>query len=522
MLRRILLSNYWRLYHCNTGREHVPTLLTFLTLRLARKAVVAHSLEWVLQLCPHQPSLLLLLLDVTLAYHLENESYALLHALFTAACKSDASFSPPICHPSNQTFLVDLCKTWASSGLTVDGFVRVLMGVLRTVDSAQIWTSKAMMAFMPGTARDSMSPFMTCVCELLGALPDIEIEMSLARSEFYHFLQRMLDTASGHLISQDHHLDTDWIIIFLDYTNSLVELTNRPSMENISLATTNTLICLATHWLWRSPGGMPDEIVRVKHLLDAIKPKPTTYDILLSRITASGDLHHLKQSIQSYTSVLRSHGLLRHEASLWSCALLQIDVPSVERTLSIRSGAQALKKFRLKLIELVEEAEKRCFGRRGSSPPPPDHDMNGYSRRRKRTSSGSGKWTWDPTFECWLPPPIDGPVLKKRKTRLDNSYPTRLSCPAPRNVCKARRRLSLCSLSRASSPEYGSGYSSPEFDRPSQGMTGFATLLCRAISNRTVLHPEKGRDDKTRTCSSPDWISRPDESDDKLDLFLCE
>jgi hypothetical protein len=451
---------------------------------------------------------------VTLAYHLENESYALLHALFTAACKSDASSTPPICHPSSQTFLVDLCKNWAFSGLTVDGFVRVLMGVLRTVDSARIWTSKAMMTFMPETARDSVSPFMSCVCELLGALPDIsttEIEQS---SEFYHFLQRMLDIASGHLLSQDHHLETDWIIILLDYMNGLVELTNRPSMEGISLATTDTLICFATHWLWRPPAGMLDQLTRVKLLLDTVKPKPTTYDILLSHITASGDLHDLKQSIQSYTNALRSHGLLRHEASLWACALRRIDVPAVEQALSIRSGAQPLKKFRLKLIELVEEAEKRCFGRQ--SPPPPP--VNGYSRRRKRTSSGSGTWIWDPTFQCWLRPPADGPVLKKRKTRLNDGYPTRFSCPAPLNICEARRHHSLCSPSRESSPECENDYSPP-------GLTNFATLLCRAISNRTVLHPEKEcpiYDDKTRTCSSPAWISRPDDSDDKLDLFLCE
>ena len=445
---------------------------------------------------------------MTLAYHLENESYALLHALFTAACKSDASSTPPICHPSSQTFLVDLCKNWAFSGLTVDGFVRVLMGVLRTVDSALIWTSKAMMTFMPETARDSMSPFMSCVCELLDALPDISTTEIAKSSEFYHFLQRMLDIASGHLLSQDHHLESDWIIILLDYMNDLVELANRPGMEGISLATTDTLLCFATHWLWRPPAGMLDQLARVKLLLGTVKPKPTTYDMLLSHITASGDLHDLKLSIQSYTRVLRSHGLLRHEASLWACALRRIDVPAVEQALSIRSGAQPLKKFRLKLIELVEEAEKRCFG--GQSPPPPP--VNGYSRRRKRTSSGSGTWTWDPTFQCWLRPPADGPVLKKRKTRLNDGYPTRFSCPAP-----------LSSPSRESSPECKSDYSPPGFDRSSQGTTNFATLLCRATSNRTVLHPERPTyDEETRTCSSPDWSSRPDESDDKLDLFLCE
>ncbi len=516
ILRRIPLSSYWRLYHCNTESEHVPSSLGALTLGLHRKAVVAHSLELVLQLSPHQPPFLLLLLDVTLAHHLENESYALLQALLIAACNSDASLIPSICHPTSETFLVDLCKQWTLSGLTVDGFVRVLMGVLRSVDCARIWTSKAMMTFILETAKDNMTSFMTCVCELLGALPDISTTITKS-SAGSNFLQRMLDIACEDLLSQDCHLETDWIIVLLDYMDNLVESADQSSTEDILLAATSALICLATHWLLRPPEGMLNQLMRVKLLLDTFRPKPTTYNALVSRITASEDLHHLKQSIRSYTSVLRSHGLLRHEASLWACALRQIEVPAIERALTARSDAPSLKELRLNLIELVEEAEKRCFGRPRPSPPPQQgHDIRGHSRRRKRSSDGSGTWTWDPMFGCWHRPHDDRPVLKKRDTR-----PARLSCPAPLNVRKTRRRLSLCSPTRTSL-ENENDDSSTEFD---QGLTDFATLLCRAISNRTVLHPEKESptsDDKNHTCSSPDYVSPLDESDDKLDLFLCE
>jgi hypothetical protein len=488
---------------------------------LYRKAIVAHSLELVLQLSPHQPPFLLLLLDVTLAYRLENESYALLQTLLTVACNSDASLSPPICHPTSEPFLVDLCKQWTLSDLTVDGFVRVLTGVLQSVDSARIWTSKAMMAFILEIAKYSTSSFMTCVCELLGALPDISstITKSSAGSNFCHFLQRMLDSACGDLLSQDCHLETDWIIVLLDCMDNLVEPADQSSTEDIFLATTNTLICLATHWLSRPPEGMLNQLMRVKLLLDTVKPKATTYNALISRITASEDLYYLKQSIRSYTSVLRSHGLLHHEASLWACALRQIEVPAVERALTARSDAQSLKELRLNLIELVEEAEKRCFGRPRPSPPQQGHDIRGHSRRRKRSSDGSGTWTWDPILGCWHRPYDDRPVLKKRDTR-----PTRLSCPAPLKVRKTRRRLSLCSPTRTSL-ENENDDSSTEFENSSQGLTSFATLLCRAISNRTILHPEKEPptgDDKSHTCSSPDCVSPLDESDDKLDLFLCE
>lgn len=364
-------------------------------------------------------------------------------------------------------------------------------------------------------AKDSMSSFMICVCELLGALPDISTTITKG-SKFRHFLQRMLDIACDDLLSQDCHLETDWIIVLLDYMDNLVEPADQSSTEDIFSAATNSLICLATHWLSRPPDGMLNQLMRVKLLLDTFRPKPKTYYALISQITASEDLRYLKQSLQSYTSVLRSHGLLRHEASLWACALRQIEDPAIERALTTHSDAQSLKELRLNLIELVEAAEKRCFGRPHPSSPQQGHDMHGHSRRRKRSSDGSGTWTWDPTFGCWHRPYDDTPILKKRDIR-----PTRLSCPAPLNVRKTRRRrLSLCSPTRTSL-ENENDDSSMEFEYSSQRLTGFATLLCRAISKRTVLHPEK-ESSTGDTCSSSDCVSPHDESDDKLDLFLCE
>ncbi|KAK2467805.1 hypothetical protein APHAL10511_000100 [Amanita phalloides] len=466
-------------------------LLEAIPLQYRRKAVVAHSVELVLQLCPHHPSLLLLLLDVTLGYCLEIESYLLLRAWFTVACLPDTTLNPPLCHPAHQTLLVDLCKHWSSFGLTTSAFVGVLLSVVRTANSARVWTCKAMTTLVLQVAQDDISSFMTCVCELLHSLSDSETS-----PELYQILDRTLNIACEYLLCQDHPLDVDQIAVVLDHLSSLLEHNNE---LDIALVVSDAFVCLATHWLSQPPDNMSDQLARIELVLDSNKPKPTTYNALLSQITASGDLQNFKKSIQLYAAALRSHGLLHHEASLWSCALRQIEACPVEY---MRNSAKSVQDFRLRLIGRVEEAENRCFGRQRQSP-------HHCSRPRRRSFDASATWSWDPILECWYRAHDGEPALKKPKTG------SSLFFLDVRKALNIRQPLSYCSPP-GSSPELETDDPLISVKCPSPRMN-FATLLCRAISNRTVLHPEKQpyiAVNGHTTCH--------DESDDALDLFSHE
>ncbi|KAF8626822.1 hypothetical protein AX15_004655 [Amanita polypyramis BW_CC] len=495
------------------GAEDPATeLLESIPLQYRRKAIIAHSLEVVLQLCPHHPTLLHLLLDVTLKYDLENESYVLLRALFTVACNKDTTSNPPICYPAHRTYLVDICKYWTSFSLTTQGFTRVLLEVVRTAaDPTPIWTCNAFATLMPNLAKNDMTSFVTCVDELLGSLS--KIDFSSTTLEQRQPLLAALGVAYRHLLSQDHDQDMDWIPVLLRHLGSLTVPTKQAGSVDIVLDAISALICLATHWLSkRPPESMLHQSAQVEYLLDNNKPRPTTYNVILSPIAASGDLQKLKESVQLYTITLRSHGLLHHEASLWACALRQAESPAVEQMLSIHSDAKSVKTFCLELIDQVEEAERRCFGRQRL--PLSLKDDNACGTRRRRSSDGT--WCWDATFQCWYRAQDDEPSLKKLKKDSGRSYSTRYSCPT------------LPVIHSKSLPECGTmeseSDSSPTGLQSESPGTNFATLLCRAILNRTVLHPKRRSEDRVDS-SPPEWTMRTMpladmDSDDALNLFL--
>ncbi|KAF8629186.1 hypothetical protein AX17_005771 [Amanita inopinata Kibby_2008] len=485
-----------------------------------RKAVIAYSLALILQICPHHPTLLMLLLDMTLTYRLMNESCILLQALLVIACCSDTP--APICHPAHKTFLVDLYKQWLSSSSTASDFVHILSDVLQTADSTAIWTCKASMAFVSELIKDDLTSFMSFVHELLRGLSDLapSTDQASAGREKYQCLHELLNIASASLLSHGQ-LDYGYFIPSLLDRMTFLAQANFSSIGDLPAELTNILTCLATYWLSTAHHDYTQyQVMHVVATLEKFKPKPTAYNLLMTKMLESCELPTFRTTLQSYTATLQSHSLLRLEASLWACALRHVESPEAEQMLSAGGTVDVVREFRVQLIHQVEEAERRCFGNQQA---PRHHDPSNRHRRR-RSSGGNGEWIWDPTFECWFRSHDHESTLKKQRVQHHQKLPTRFSCPNSFRSSPDQRSLSVCLPLRNSvqSPTR----EDPDNDNPLVHVPisrkNFATLLCQAASNRFVLHPEK------QTChdrsSSPEWMTGqmtlPDlESDDALNLF---
>lgn len=447
-----------------------------------RKAVMAHALDLVLQLCPRNHTLLLLLLESTLAFGLANESNTLLQAILTAACCPDATptSSPPLCHPAHQTFLVDLCDQWISSGQPTTAFVRILLFAQRTADLAQLWSCEAMNKFLTKLAQDDVATYMSSLHLLSQMLSDIDLPST--ECELYSCLHPWLTTACTTLLTahrDDHGLDH--IPVLLHHIALSLEPYSQSDDMVVLDEIKNVSICLATHWLSRR-NQLESARYQRRHveqfLLEQNPPLPTTFNALVVPIVASGDLQFVKENIQENARALRSRSWLQYEASLWACTLRQVESPRFEQLLTSSAGTKAVKDFRQRLIDQVEDAEKRCFGNQRRSTTTSTH-----SRGRKRSLEDSAEWGWDPSFGCWHRP------QDQKKPRM--------------NIEPDRKLLPCSRLQRSSSSDSDDSEQLSEEQGPE-----FVTLVSQAASRRVVLHQK----DYPATTADPD-------SDDILGSF---
>ncbi|PFH52005.1 hypothetical protein AMATHDRAFT_2494 [Amanita thiersii Skay4041] len=487
-----------------------------------RKAIIAHSLALVLETCPHHHMLLILLLDFALGHRLFPESYLLLRALLIVACCSGPT--PPICHSAHHTFLVDLCRKWASSGLTVAGFTRVLLDVLRASPSKSVWTCQAVSGFISGLPKDNYASFMSFVHEL-----SLELYKLISKSmnddnimSMFQSLHNMVDLALKHLLLLDN-CDT----CVLDSIAALIDIIEKPGLQRDGTTTdlANTLICLATRWLL-SQTLSSHQTTQLQIFLERNKPTPTTYKKLIS-YTSSRDLRTLDQSLCLYTSTLRSHRLLYHEASLWACALRHIESLDVERGLSMHCGVDTVKAYRIELINRVENAEKRCFGNQYNDSCVSDTPCHRLQKRK--SSEGDSTWHWDPTFECWLPERQRDSSHKRSKpySKLSDTVPSAYPVVGNKSehVNSARRHSSY--FPKRTQKDLHALRAQQSSDdifllQESSGIN-FATLLCKAASNRTILHPKKPHHFVEPSPDSLECVQDIEvflESDDALNLFL--
>lgn len=122
---------------------------------LLSHAVISHAIHFVLETCPHYPTLLTALLEVCLAHTLTTESHLVLHTLFLESIRSSvtSSSTSPLLHPAHINYLTTLRATCCSRDyrssanyhrLETSTFTALLVGALSQshVGRTDAWTSK--------------------------------------------------------------------------------------------------------------------------------------------------------------------------------------------------------------------------------------------------------------------------------------------------------------------------------------------------------------------------------------------
>ncbi|KAI0745093.1 hypothetical protein C8Q76DRAFT_851927, partial [Earliella scabrosa] len=122
--------------------------------------LVAHALNYILETCPHDPTLLNALLEVCVSHRLTPEARAVLAALFRVSIlpRGNSSSACPLAHPAHKNFLTSLRETCVGSRTAQPGagsgeqvhaindrtFTRILLEALAQPCPEQMhaWTSK--------------------------------------------------------------------------------------------------------------------------------------------------------------------------------------------------------------------------------------------------------------------------------------------------------------------------------------------------------------------------------------------
>ena len=120
--------------------------------------LVAHALTYILDTCPHHPTLLNALFEVCLSHNLIPESHTVLSQLFAVAILPRPTSPCPLTHPAHKNFLTSLRETCTHSGASYNipparenllindqTFTRILVDALSQPCPEQLhaWTSKA-------------------------------------------------------------------------------------------------------------------------------------------------------------------------------------------------------------------------------------------------------------------------------------------------------------------------------------------------------------------------------------------
>ncbi|KAJ7675103.1 hypothetical protein B0H17DRAFT_1081797 [Mycena rosella] len=448
----------------------VEYLYEIIPVQYRRSALLAHALDIILR-CPHHCTLLSILLDVSLQHDLYHESFVLIHWLLHASVSpaSGVGSGLRLCHSAHSNYLVDLAQKWKGAGRPTGAFVRILTETLVKAARPELWRCKALGKFVRELHNHDFHSFFGMVGELVSSIDDIQPDKPHRnesrglhkcgpfRTEEISFadqLNRWLNYSSPFGLS--HPQDSTPIVEFLERCRQ-----SRVHQNADSLGA--TVVCWATHYL--SEGALSADI-------------HTAISRFGVNETSMGRLQDSRVILQTYASCLRAEHLLLLEASLWACILR-----FVEASLGHWGTEKEVGLYREQLIELVEDAEQRCFG---------------LSELRPRSLDPCSKatefeWRWEEIPGCWVQCHL--PVAKKVKRH----HQLEDDC-----------RHNLCPHNDSSSFELS-----------------FKSLVSSALSNRTKLHghlkrvpqPDPGRRARPPLLPpKPTWTTETP-SDDALDLF---
>ena len=491
--------------------------LTETDLYIQRCTIISQAIRIILNSNSHQPALLYALLETSLEHHL-HESTILLSSLLSAAFGSVpiCGAHPPICYAEHANFLQDLRTRWNAGGLSDQTFFDTFLGAFQMVRDPAVWCCKSVRNLVRVMCVRDFSGFML----FLGSFAQLVEEDNEGGSEAvqpWKWFHKWITIALDRLLSLDAvSLESGDSVAITESLVSMLTLGVRPEesvLDPLKADICEVNLCLATWWMVSlSSSAGPNMTSLVSRLKEAL-PKASTYTPLIEKIFLKASLEAAQADLKSVTRVLRSQGLVRLEASMWACALRQVEVPSCERLLSTRSSAEEIKKYRDQLVQAVEDAEQLCFG------------METVDARRPQISvktpvSKSGVhlpksvWRWEAMVGCWIRRMDDPtPARKRRKPECVPSQRRvrhRASHPSLRSAPRTRiPKLSLEPLTQARDRDKAMERKGP-FDNKSDSFK-FASLLSDALANRTVVHGARAENISRRVSF---------EMDD-MDLFAC-
>ena len=524
-----------------------------------RFTLLSHAINLILNTTIHHPTLLNVLLNVALSHGLLYESNTVLRALlFVALSPVSCAARPPVCHPAHSEFLLELRTQWIGGGFHDQAFYSILVEVLYTVQSHEAWGSKAVDKLVKNICGTNFTSFVTLVCGCTSVALELgpschrkvrsttieKKDNSYAQMGLWMRIHRWLDIVCDHCIITEEESDSDKadvLYAFLELSLSSALFQDICTVDNVEVIYADlqgAIVCLATQWLL-SPFILSSQAEWIVGRLAEITPRSSTFVTLVTKTFAKSSLGLAQNKLQSVGAILRSHDLLRLEASLWACVLHYIELPTAGYLLGSNDGTEKFKEYRHCLIDLVDDAEQRCFGVDSLSPEI-CHTPNG-GRKEEATGSKTkwlqSEWQWEDMIGCWVRNNSYHSSSKKRK--IIPEMPRRLESRAShRNtgatLQKASARIPSGFIGGPLAVNYikkMTSYSKKEEDRESMKVplrwssTNFTSLLADAFSQRIVLREKKNRGAEMNTkavCLSPCHTSEYQNfppSDDLLDLF---
>ncbi|KAF9222612.1 hypothetical protein BS17DRAFT_783135 [Gyrodon lividus] len=415
-----------------------------------RFSVVSHALSMILCICTPHHTLVNILLDYCLSLGLVPESTRLLTIIISQALLPSNPFhEPPITHPAHTTYLVDLHAKWVAGNkqartpcgpqlFTTSAFCRVILGTLSQSlrpNCHTLWTSKVLDRLMRTFERCDIDSYISIVHAFAQSFWEISGSSPNASTH---------ERGNAHILFLRNQL-SEWMTSLFDMLfpqHDNLSLRSCPEVLSKICAVIDVLDDCRTAQLYSfrvSPAGsqfdLPDIITvftthiyvtsetsiyntdRLLAILDGARPIPTTFTKLMTYLcrlqmaqTFESFVGSFLSEIEVYSSVLRSQKLFGLDASLWACALHHFETSIAS---SQTRNSTLVTKYKRQLMDIVDTAERRCFGGDilDSSPSVP------VSAHPKRTSHAhrrrpSGHWEWEEMVGCWI---RKTPVHKKRK-----------------------------------------------------------------------------------------------------------
>ncbi|KAG2140449.1 hypothetical protein BD769DRAFT_1430160 [Suillus cothurnatus] len=362
-----------------------------------RHSIASHALVLVLAICPHHHTLVSTLLDICLSFGLVYESRRLLGIILNIAFLS-TTYSSSNHAPRTCLYLADLLSRWVSgnSDTMSSDAIPLFSAVVDTLARSNIslWACKAVARFSRSVEVTDIDSFVTLLDSLVETMhyhypvrsgkgkeketPDI-VAIRHCLHDWMNWLFAVIANTSAALADESRCPDINSIILLLDrcrsYGMHTLRLGASPQPSQAELPDAITILATHLHVTY----SLEDYDPYLLDLLREVSPIPTTFTRLVEHMYR-GSAQDFTTSLQQTSSALQTHKLLHLDASLWACALRVFESTP-------KGTSKEIQRFKLLLIDGVDEAERRLFGT---------------------------EWEWEEMVGCWIRK-TPAHVKKKRK-----------------------------------------------------------------------------------------------------------